>query len=585
MRHAALLVAVLAAGAGAAAAQESPILSAMRQEMERSKALRIVSLDAPYYIEYALDDVDGFSASASFGGLIAAREARFRVPRVQVRVGDYKFDNTNYIFTDLLQGRGFDLDRWPLENDTAVLRSQLWLATDRAYKGALEAIARKRSALKNLAATPEGLDDFSKAPALRLLRPVPKFQLDRKAWTERVKSLSRVFSSYPAVVSGTVEFDTNVSASYYVNSEGAEVLTPEGATSLRIRAAAVAPDGMPVRDSAVVAALAATDLPDESTLRSAVVDVAVNVSNLVKAPMGENYSGPVLFEPVAAAQLFAQLLGKNLNVPRRPVTDPGRQLPFNASELDGRMGVRVLPEWMDAVDDPTQTEYRGRRLFGHYEVDMEGVAPQPVVLVEKGTLKDYLRTRQPLKGFEVSNGRGRLPGAFGYKGATFGNLFIKASQTVPADAMKRRLLEMVGQRGKPYGILVRKLDFPSTATGEELQRLGARLRSGGEARPVSGPLLVYRVFPDGREELVRGLRFRGLNVRALRDIVAASSNEAVFDYLENGAPWALTGAASYVSNNTVIAPGVLFEDLELERVEEQWPRPPLVPAPPLTPPR
>ncbi|HBY63545.1 MAG TPA: hypothetical protein DEH78_27285 [Solibacterales bacterium] len=581
MRRAALLL-LLAAAALFSQSPADVILRSMREEIERSKPLRIVSLDAPYYIEYALDDVEGFSASASFGGLVLARDARFRVPRIQVRVGDYKFDNTNYIFTDFFQGRGFDQDRWPLDNDPQVIRTQLWLATDRAYKGSLEAIARKRSALKNLSA-PEPMDDFGKAPVLRLVRPTPRLQIDKKLWTERVKALSRVFTSYPAALAGTVEFDTNVSASYFANSEGSEVVTPEGATTLRIRASALAPDGMPVRDAALLAALSPAELPDETSLRAAAVDVAVNVTNLVSAPTGENYNGPVLFEPVAAAQLFAQLLGRNLSLPRRPVSDPGRQLPFSPSDLEGRIGVRVLPEWMDAVDDPTQKEWRGRKLFGHYEADMEGVAPQPVVLVEKGTLKDYLRTRQPVKGFEGSNGRARLPGAFGYRAATFGNLFIKASQSVPPDALKRRLIEMIGQRGKPYGILVRKLDFPSTAGGEELQRLGARLRAGGETRPVSPPLLIYRVYPDGREELVRGLRFRGLNVRALRDIVAASNTETVFDYLENGAPWALSGAATYVSNNSVIAPGLLFDDLELERVEEQWPRPPLAPPPPLTP--
>ena len=46
------------------------------------------------------------------------------------------------------------------------------------------------------------------------------------------------------------------------------------------------------------------------------------------------------------------------------------------SELEGRIGARVLPDSFDVVDDPTQTEWRGRPLFGSYEVDREGVAAE-----------------------------------------------------------------------------------------------------------------------------------------------------------------------------------------------------------------
>ena len=74
------------------------------------------------------------------------------------------------------------------------------------------------------------------------------------------------------------------------------------------------------------------------------------------------------------------------------------------------MGARVLPDSFSVVDDPTQKEWRGRPLFGAYEVDREGVMPKPLRLVEKGVLKGYLLTRQPVRGFEGSNGRARMPG-------------------------------------------------------------------------------------------------------------------------------------------------------------------------------
>jgi len=138
---------------------------------------------------------------------------------------------------------------------------------------------------------------------------------------------------------------------------------------------------------------------------------------------------------------------------------------------DSRQGARILPEWFDVVDDPTQKEWHGRPLFGSYEVDREGVAPGPLSLVEKGVLKTFLLTRQPELGFAGSNGRARLPGSFGANGAAIGNLFVRARETVPAADLKKKLIEMCQQRNKPYGMIVRRMDFPSSASFQEVRRL------------------------------------------------------------------------------------------------------------------
>ena len=103
--------------------------------------------------------------------------------------------------------------------------------------------------------------------------------------------------------------------------------------------------------------------------------------------------------------------------------------------------------------------------------------------------------------------------------------------------------------------------------------------AGSSARPLSPPLLVYRVYPDGREELVRGLKFRGVSTRALRDILGASQETALFEYVNNSYPMAMVGAPGYLAPTAVVAPGVLFEELEFERPQEQLPKPPLVPPP------
>ena len=564
---------------GYAADSDDVVLRAMRAELERARALKFVNLESPYFADASVDEVTGFSVSATLGGLLGVNRSHFRSPRVQVRVGSYKFDNTNYVGSGFTYGSNYDVDRLPLENNYDLLRRYLWLAIDRAYKSAVESIARKRAALKNISIG-EQPDDFTKAAPVKLVDPVRPVTFDEEMWKARARKLSALFAKYPELRTTAVEITGLHGIQYLANTEGTEIRIDEHLAYVRARATAQAPDGMMLRDALVLHSSVPGVIASDMETARAVIAMAENVVALSKAPMGEAYNGPVLFEREAAAQIFAQVIGKNLALTRRPVMEPGRPGVFPSSELEGRFGARILPEWMDIVDDPTQAEWRGRPLFGSYKVDSDGVIPKPLSLVEKGVLKNFLLTRQPMRGFNGSNGRARLPGGFGANSAAFGNLFVRASETASLAELKRKMIEICKTRNKPYGIIVRKMDFPSSASFEELRRLlTGSANSGGSAKPVSIPILAYRVFPDGREELVRGLRFRGFNARSLKDILAASDESYVFEFLENGAPMALMGSGGSMSQSCVIAPSVLIDDLEMERMEEEFPKIPIVPPP------
>ena len=558
--------------------EPDPLLRAMKDELHRSQNLRIISLDLPYFIEYRVADEFNYSVTASLGALVTSGESTIRIPWVSVRVGNYAFDNTNHIFSEAYSGSRYDPDRLSLDGDYLGFRHTLWLATDRAYKTAEDAIARKRSSLKNMN-LPEQIPDFSKAPPVQAVLPVRRQSVNQALWKDRAVKLSAIFDAYPKVLSSGIELQISQATNFMANSEGSVLRTPENLTHLRVVARGLAPDGTQVRDAQVVQAFDVGGLPGETELRRQVTDVANHVTALSEAPAGDAYDGPVLFEAGAAAQLFGQMLGDNLKITRKPIVDAGRNAPYVPSDLENRVGSKILPEWMDVVDDPTQTEWRGHTLLGHYLYDIEGVSPAPLVLVEKGTLKTFLLTRTPvLKSFESTNGRARMTGAFGADDPGFGNLFVHATQTVSLPDLKRKLMDLCRERNKPYGIVVRKLDFPSTASVDEIRRLA---QSGGSSRPVVLPLLVYRIYPDGREELVRGLRFRGLSTRSLKDIVAASDESYVFDFIDSNAIFALVGAGSFTTSASVIAPSVLFDEIELEPIQEETPKPPIVPPPPL----
>jgi len=559
------LAAFLSVGLIAGRQSDDDMLQAMRAELQRTRSLQAGDAGAPYYVEYALDDVESSESVASMGGTLVARHARARVPRVEVRVGDYKFDNTNYPGG---AGRG-NFGTLPIDSDVAAIRRGFWLITDTLYKNAVEALTRKRTALMNVTQQ-ETLNDFAKAEPVTKILPLRKMEFKDEQWRQTAVALSAIFKDYPAIVGSLVTIQANYANSYFVNSEGSAYRFADDLLTFRVTGSAQAKDGMPVSEAASLIARTPAGWVSEAEMRRVTTEVAKDVAALADAPMGEAYAGPVLVEGVASAQLLAQLVGPNLTLARRIAGGGGGRGggrgggQATTGEWEGRVGARVLPDWMDVVDDPTLESYKGHELLGYYPVDMEAVVPKPLTLVERGLLKNYLLTRQPVAGYEGSNGHARLPGANGAKQAVFSNLFIQAREKVSESDLKRRFLDMVRQRGKAYGIIVRKIDFPQTGSST-----GTRLRAGATA--VAPPLLVYKVFADGREELVRGLSFASINVRGLRDITAASDQEHIFDYIAS--------SGSYITGQSVIAPSILFEDLELDRREADWPKPPFVPPP------
>jgi hypothetical protein len=556
------------------AAQPDAVFDAMQAELQRSMTLTLNQLDKPYYLSYSVDDAHAWSAAATLGGLISSISNDYRAPRLHMRVGDYKFDNTNWTGANAA-GPRYGLRNFPIEDENPlVLRQYLWLASDSAFKGALQSIARKRAALRNVTVSEE-LPDFDPAPPFVLIHDYHPVRFDSKTWDDRARRVSAVFSEFPALRNSGVELSAVDSLHRFVSNEGTKVRIQESLGTVEIRASAQASDGMIVRDMDILYTRDPARMFTEADLTKSARAVGEQVLKMAAAPLGDNYTGPVLFEGASSPQLMAEILGDNLHISRKPVTTPGGAAQSSTTELEGRRGVRIMPEFFDVKDDPTLP------LFGHEDVDDEGVPDKPLSLVEKGVLKDFLRTRQPVRGYNDSNGRARLIANYGADTPVPTNLVITARETSPIPDMKKKLIDLIQQRGLPYGMIVRKMDFPSSASLDEARKILAAGAAGGSGRPVSMPLYAYRLYPDGREELVRGERFKGVNARSLKDILAAGDDSTTFNYLDNGAPFALLGYGSGAAEVTVVAPSVLIDDLEMSKVDDELPKLPIVPAPAL----
>lgn len=590
---AALAVALAALGSAAgteeekaeASSEESVLRRAMRHELARSMALlQLEDLERPYFLAYRVDEYRGTGASASFGALMDQNDDyHHRGLTLELRIGSPAFDNTNYLPSRTWsspQTRRFSL---PLADDYGELRRSLWLATDTAYKHALETIARKRGALQSQ--TREAVPDFSPAePHIgfpeAMPRPLPS-PPGRDALRDVVRAGSAVFRDLPAIALSRVFGYAGHSVTTYVNSEGTAYEKFQPSVTLHAAAATQAADGAVLQDREHWHVRRWDELPPKAELLARIRALGQRIASRVHAEAMDRYNGPVLFEGQAAAEIVAQGLVPRLLGQREPVAEArgGRAYAARlANPFADRIGSRVMARFLSVVDDPTATANAAGPLYGGYAVDGQGVAGKPTTLVQAGVLKTLLTSRNPLLGVEGSGGNLRgaqvLPS----------NLLVTARGGLDPAALREELHALAAERGNEYAVVVRRL---SEETGLQLMRDRPRGRTGGDLA-IGLVLEAAKVWPDGREQPIRKAQLAGFGVAAFRDIVAASATASNHTrvvsspnaYALRGTTALYGSSAEGIDNPTTIAtPALLFEELTLRKPSGSMPRLPIAPHP------
>lgn len=583
-----LLLCCFMGGLPRAYAQDDVVMNAMRDELDRSiKRLRLEKLDKPYFIAYCVSDETDSVIAATLGSLTSNQQSRARLLTVEVRVGDYALDNTNFMsfnFEPAGVARGFgNTARLPLEDDYKEIRRQIWLATDSAYKKALEDLARKRAALENKTRG-DDLPDFSKEDPVTNHEKPASINLDQKRAETLVRQLSAVFQSVPDIHWSSVQLDTSNNYTRYVNSEGTEYTRATPSVALKVLAGTQATDGMPLGDAVAVYERSVVALPGEEELTVQIRDMAKRLAELRSAPLVERYDGPVLFEGQASAEVFAQAFAPKLVASRRPVADsPQFEIIFSRAEnpFQNRVGARVLPDWASVTDDPTHNEVNQVPLLGGYSVDKDGVRARKTVVVENGVLKTLLVSRDPVRGMLHSTGNDR-----GF-GTAPSNLFFTVRGGLSNAATKDKLLSLARQRGKPYGMVVRRVRNPLVGDQRELMESAVGMfmpgLGGGSSGMVRNAVLAYEVFPDGHEKLIRNAEIEGINEASFKDLVAGSASETVYstpflDFRNAMTGMFAAGSALDFANPPVVSfamPDLVFEDVSVKPPSGEIPKPPL----------
>lgn len=560
---------------------DNEILRAMRDEIERSmKELKLDALQKPYYAEYTVTFRKSHSVKASLGSIVEQNSGESAFLTVGVRIGDYQFDNTNFFdiglsfFGSSDEEENFKSRNIPIESNYSSLRRDLWLATDAAYKQALELYSKKEAAIKNRLRRDTTADFIYIKPERNIdTFAIPSFNLSY--FSTLCQKASEIFRDYPNIAASSASVEYLPKTIYYVNSEGREYIKTELFTGFELVAFTQAEDGMPLTEYFSSYGREPNDLPKSDSILLAAKSIAENLNTLYKAELLEEpYSGPVIFEKSAAAELFVQTFAPNFVAQRQPLTEGGFQDNERFGAFQTKIGGRVLPEFLSVTAKPGMKDYKNSTLVGYTNIDDDGVKAQEVKLVEKGYLRHLLSSRIPIKRVRETNGHRR--GGSPMLSAL--HIESEAEKKISFDELKARMVQLCRDRELPFGIIVKKI-INQNIMYTSLYRTASGAFEFPRGDGKSLIVTAVKVMPDGSEKLIRGALTAGFTTQSFKDIIAVGNSEFIYNCLAPAvvSPY-MTGGEQYIGVS-VITPDLLFEDGEIRPLDSDFRKPPFLANP------
>lgn len=486
---------------------------------------------------------------------------RVRYGDVDIRVGTPELDNTHKLrdagWYD--EPTRFPLDLPLTDGNPRVSQLALWRSAEETYREAARRLIRVRANDAVKVARDDTSNDFSPAPTVSALGETTPLQLDEAAWAETVREASARFLDHPAVFDSNVNIHAQDDVHYVLTSEGTRIRHQRWRLRLSVWGTTTAEDGQQLMVYDYVDAASPQGLPEPDAVVAMAEGVAERLEQLREAPLVDPYVGPAILRGRAAGVFFHEILGHRVEGHRQKDEDEGQT-------LTDKVGEPIFPAFISVVDDPTIVQWPSPDgpidLNGTYPYDDEGVAAQPVTVVENGVLREFLMSRAPIENQPLSNGHGRRqPGNSVV--ARQGNLIVSASPEaqVSYDRLRQQLLDLLEEQDKPFGLIFDDISGGFTLTGR-----------GTPNSYAVKPVTVWRVWRDGRpDELVRGVDLIGTPLVTFSRIVGASDQTQVF----NG----MCGAESGWVPVSAVAPDLLVSEVEVQRREKANDRPPLLPPP------
>jgi TldD protein len=535
------------------------IQSAMRKELARAeKGLHVRGHPRPFFISFLLSRVQGLSVWGRYGAVFGLDPIDACDLYAEVRVGGYRFDQTidGGLTNDLSARESYKWSRGPRDTTPDAVRYAFWKLSQLKYWEAVQEYYEKKKILVDQHLRADS-PSFSREPAVVKNRRIEAVKFPTKNWEEFVRKSSAFFKEHRDLVDPYVRVHGVNRVRIFVSSEGTRFIVQERYYFVIVTAYYLTKEGVYLNSTRLFYGRDPQELPTLGQMKKAVAWVARDLESLAKSEPMDPYAGPALLSGKATGLLFHEAIGHRLEGERM------------TSRLEGhtfaaKIGQRILPESVDVIDDPTRKRWDGQSLFGHYEIDDEGVESRPVRLVENGVLKTFLLSRSCVLGFRRSNGHGRHE-LHQDPMARMASFIVESREKHSWEELKELLIAEVRRRDLRFGIIVKDVSSGETRTDHY------------DFQAFKGvPTEVYTVDPKtGKETRVRDVSFIGTPLAAIQRIKAFGRDYQV----DNSYCIAESGEVPV----STIAPAMLVEELELQRSTNHYFRRPTLALPPMRP--
>jgi len=530
------------------------VLSAAKAELSRSLDQFRKQPAPPYYLSYEITETQLVDVSGTFGVLTHSGERLRRQVYIDLRVGDYSLDNTRQVRGDRFSGMldRFSMVEMPVQDDPDAIRAVLWYQTDKKYKKALEQLTTVRTNNQVKIAQEDKSADWSREEPENTSEPIIPVKVDRKVWEEKVRKYTAPFQKYGDLYEADASLSADRETHWFVSSDGSAIQTSQTYYRLFISAFTKAADGMELPRYESFFSFTPDGLPSDAAVLKIVDKMIADLRALKVAPTVDPYTGPAILSGRATGVFFHEVFGHRIEGHRQKNEDEGQT-------FKKMVGQSVLPDFLSVYFDPTERRWNGVDLVGSYSYDDEGVKARRVTAVENGILKNFLMSRTPIEDFPSSNGHGRAQPGF-RPVARQSNLMVVTSKSTSREQLKDLLIEQIKKENKPFGLLFDDIQGGFTLTGRTIPNAFNVL-----------PVMVYRIYPDKREELVRGVDLIGTPLTVFSRIVAAGGEVGVF----NGVCGAESGGVPVSAGG----PAILVSQIEVQKKTKSTERSPIL-APP-----
>jgi len=537
---------------------ESLLMKAASAELNRSMTELKSQQHPPYYLSYNITDVSNTMITASFGKIETFNATNKRVLDIDLRVGDYNFDNSHIIRgASFSFGSGRFSTEMPLDDSEESIRNVIWYSTDRAYKKASETYEKALTNKKVKVQEEDTSADFSKEMPASYYGEAASFNLDTNYWKERCRVISAMFQNDDWIYDGMVSFNAELLKKIIITSEGTKLEWTEPTVRVFISGRTKADDGMNLPLYKSYFAFKPDDLPSEEQMKTDLKYLVATLKQLKTAPLMTTFTGPAILSGEASGVFFHEIFGHRVEGHRQK--DPNSSQTFKSY-----IGKKILPDFMSVVFDPSLKELKGKPLAGHYKYDDQGVMGQKVVTVDNGIFKNFLMSRSPIEGFSKSNGHGRKQPGYNTVSRQ-SNLVVETSKLTPVNKLKDLLREECKKQGKEFGLYFDVVQGGFTFTGRTIPNAFNVL-----------PLVVYKIYTDGRkDELIRGVDLIGTPLTTFANIIATGDDVGTF----NGVCGAESGGVPVSASS----PSILVSTIEVQKKAKSQAKPPILPSPSIMP--